>query len=79
VKVDYREKQYAQGKIPNTFMRREGAPKERELLCGCFIDRSIRLLFPKGFYDDVQVITNVLSSDGEQDLDIMLPLLHLLH
>lgn len=69
--VDYREKQYAQGKIPNTFMRREGAPKERELLCGRVIDRSIRPLFPKGFYDDVQVIANVLSSDGEQDPDVM--------
>lgn len=69
--VDYREKHYAQGKIPNTFMRREGAPKERELLCGRVIDRSIRPLFPKGFYDDVQVIANVLSSDGEQDPDVM--------
>eukprot|EP01018_Ginkgo_biloba_P018069 Gb_20425 [translate_table: standard] len=69
--VDYREKQYAQGKIPNTFMRREGAPKERELLCGRVIDRSIRPLFPTGFYNDIQVIANVLSSDGEQDPDVM--------
>ncbi|KAL4187335.1 hypothetical protein AMTRI_Chr09g18510 [Amborella trichopoda] len=69
--VDYREKQYAQGKIPNTFMRREGAPKERELLCGRVIDRSIRPLFPKGFVHDVQVMANVLSSDGEQDPDVM--------
>ncbi|KAF3788328.1 Polyribonucleotide nucleotidyltransferase 2 [Nymphaea thermarum] len=69
--VDYREKQYAQGKIPNTFMRREGAPKERELLCGRIIDRSIRPLFPKGFFHEVQVMANVISSDGEQDPDVM--------
>ncbi|KAH9328275.1 hypothetical protein KI387_000383, partial [Taxus chinensis] len=69
--VDYREKQYAQGKIPNSFMRREGAPKERELLCGRVIDRSIRPLFPMGFYNETQVIANVLSSDGDQDPDVM--------
>lgn len=54
-KVDYQEKQFAQGVIPNTFMRREGAPKERELLCGRIIDRPIRPLFPAGFYHEVQV------------------------
>jgi len=53
--VDYQEKQYAQGLIPNTYMRREGAPKERELLCGRLIDRPIRPLFPTGFYHEVQV------------------------
>jgi polyribonucleotide nucleotidyltransferase len=45
LQVDYIERQYAQGKIPNTFMRREGAPKQRELLCSRLIDRSIRPLF----------------------------------
>ncbi|XP_021725109.1 polyribonucleotide nucleotidyltransferase 2, mitochondrial-like [Chenopodium quinoa] len=69
--VDYQEKQYAQGVIPNTFMRREGAPKERELLCGRLIDRPIRPLFPPGFYHEVQVMSSVLSSDGEQDPDVM--------
>lgn len=69
--VDYQEKQYAQGVIPNTFMRREGAPKERELLCGRLIDRPIRPLFPKGFYHEVQVMASVLSSDGKQDPDVM--------
>lgn len=54
-KVDYQEKQYAQGIIPTTYMRREGAPKERELLCGRIIDRPIRPLFPAGFYHEVQV------------------------
>lgn len=54
-KVDYQEKQFAQGVIPNTYMRREGAPKERELLVGRIIDRPIRPLFPAGFYHEVQV------------------------
>ncbi|OMO69440.1 hypothetical protein COLO4_29057 [Corchorus olitorius] len=69
--VDYQEKQFAQGVIPNTFMRREGAPKERELLCGRIIDRPIRPLFPAGFYHEIQVIASVLSSDGKQDPDVM--------
>ncbi|KAB1209145.1 Polyribonucleotide nucleotidyltransferase 2, mitochondrial [Morella rubra] len=69
--VDYQEKQFAQGVIPNTFMRREGAPKERELLCGRIIDRPIRPLFPSGFYHEVQVMASVLSSDGKQDPDVM--------
>ncbi|XP_074312378.1 polyribonucleotide nucleotidyltransferase 2, mitochondrial [Silene latifolia] len=69
--VDYQEKQFAQGVIPNTFMRREGAPKERELLCGRLIDRPIRPLFPNGFYHEVQVMASVLSSDGKQDPDVM--------
>ncbi|GAB2269457.1 Polyribonucleotide nucleotidyltransferase 2, mitochondrial [Dionaea muscipula] len=69
--VDYQEKQYAQGVIPNTFMRREGAPKERELLCGRLIDRPIRPLFAAGFYHEVQVMASVLSSDGKQDPDVM--------
>eukprot|EP00897_Mesotaenium_endlicherianum_P009777 jgi/Mesen1/8828/ME000053S08231 len=71
LQVDYREKQYAAGKIPATFMRREGAPKEREILCGRVIDRSIRPLFPKGFYFDTQVSASVLCSDGELDPDIL--------
>lgn len=71
LQVDYREKQYAQGKIPNTFMRQEGAPKERELLCSRVIDRSIRPLFPKGFFYDTQIMANVLCSDGDQDPDVL--------
>nr|GMC91638.1 polyribonucleotide nucleotidyltransferase 2, mitochondrial [Ipomoea batatas] len=69
--VDYQEKQFAQGLIPSSFMRREGAPKERELLCGRIIDRPIRPLFPAGFYHEVQVMASVLSSDGKQDPDVM--------
>ncbi|KAI3997657.1 hypothetical protein MKX01_040630 [Papaver californicum] len=69
--VDYQEKHFAQGVIPTTFMRREGAPKERELLCGRIIDRPIRPLFPAGFFNEVQVMASVLSSDGKQDPDVM--------
>ncbi|XP_057992147.1 polyribonucleotide nucleotidyltransferase 2, mitochondrial isoform X2 [Hevea brasiliensis] len=69
--VDYQEKQFARCVIPNTFMRREGSPKERELLCGRIIDRPIRPLFPVGFYHEVQVMASVLSSDGKQDPDVM--------
>ncbi|XP_050224265.1 polyribonucleotide nucleotidyltransferase 2, mitochondrial [Mercurialis annua] len=69
--VDYQEKQFAQGVIPNSYMRREGAPKERELLCGRLIDRPIRPLFPAGFFHEVQVMASVLSSDGKQDPDVM--------
>lgn len=65
--VDYEEKQFAHGSIPSTYMRREGAPKERELLCARIIDRPIRPLFPTGFYHEVQVTASVLSSDGTQD------------
>lgn len=52
-------------------MRREGAPKERELLSGRLIDRPIRPLFPSGFYHEVQVMASVLSSDGKQDPDVL--------
>uniref|UniRef100_A0A7N0U2G6 Polyribonucleotide nucleotidyltransferase 2, mitochondrial n=1 Tax=Kalanchoe fedtschenkoi TaxID=63787 RepID=A0A7N0U2G6_KALFE len=69
--VDYQEKQFAQGMIPGTYMRREGAPKERELLCGRIIDRPVRPLFPPGFYHEVQVMASVLSSDGRYDPDVM--------
>ncbi|XP_014516378.1 polyribonucleotide nucleotidyltransferase 2, mitochondrial [Vigna radiata var. radiata] len=69
--VDYQEKQFAQGVIPTSFTRREGAPKERELLCGRIIDRPIRPLFPPGFYHEVQVTASVLSSDGEHDPDVL--------
>ncbi|XP_020228628.1 polyribonucleotide nucleotidyltransferase 2, mitochondrial [Cajanus cajan] len=69
--VDYQEKQFVQGVIPTSFMRREGAPKERELLCGRIIDRPIRPLFLPGFYHEVQVTASVLSSDGKQDPDVL--------
>ncbi len=68
--VEYREKQYAAGKIPGGFFKREGKPTEKEILSARLIDRPIRPLFPKGFVNDVQVVAQVLSSDPSYDPDI---------
>jgi polyribonucleotide nucleotidyltransferase len=57
--VNYQEKAFAVGKIPGGFFRREGRPGERETLCCRLIDRPLRPLFPKGFRNDIQIITNV--------------------
>ncbi len=69
--VEYQEKTYAAGRIPGGFFKREGRPSESEILVARMIDRPIRPLFPKGFYNDVQVVALVLSSDGENDPDIL--------
>ncbi len=69
--VEYQEKTYAAGRIPGGFFKREGRPSESEILNARVIDRSIRPLFPKGFLNDVQVMAIVLSSDGENDPDIL--------
>ena len=69
--VHYQEKQFAAGKIPGGFFRREGRPGEREIL-GCrLIDRPLRPLFPKGFRNDVQIICNVYSADQVNETDIL--------
>ncbi len=68
--VEYREKQYAAGKIPGGFFKREGKPTEKEILSARLIDRPIRPLFPKGFVNDVQIVAQVLSSDPSYDPDI---------
>ncbi|TXL63773.1 polyribonucleotide nucleotidyltransferase [Zeimonas arvi] len=68
--VDYVEKFYAAGRIPGGFFKREGRPTEREILIDRLIDRPIRPLFPEGFYNEVQVIAQVLSSNPEVDSDI---------
>src|SRR5690606_23403867 len=68
--VDYVEKFYAAGRIPGGFFKREGRPTEREILIDRLIDRPIRPLFPEGFYNEVQVIIQVLSSNPEVDSDI---------
>ena len=68
--VDYQERSYAAGKIPGNFFKREGRPSEKETLISRLIDRPIRPLFPKGFYNEVQVIAAVLSLDPEVDPDI---------
>ena len=68
--VDYQERTYAAGKIPGGFFRREGRPSEKEILTSRLIDRPIRPLFPDGFYNVVQVVATVLSSNNEIDSDI---------
>lgn len=69
--VEYQEKTYSAGRIPGGFFKREGKPTQREVLNARVIDRPIRPLFPEGFYNEVQVVATVLSSDGENDPDIV--------
>ena len=68
--VDYQERSYAAGKIPGSFFKREGRPSEKEILTSRLIDRPIRPLFPDSFYNEVQIVATVLSSDNEVDADI---------
>jgi len=68
--VDYQERSYAAGRIPGSFFKREGRPSEKEILTSRLIDRPIRPLFPDHFYNEVQVVATVLSSDNEVDADI---------
>ena len=68
--VDYQERTYAAGKIPGGFFKREGRPSEKEILTCRLIDRPIRPLFPEGFYNEIQVIATVVSSNSEVDSDI---------
>ena len=69
--VDYREKAAAAGKFPGGYFKREGRPTEKEILTCRLTDRPIRPLFPRGWYNEVQVQTVVLSADGENDPDIL--------
>jgi polyribonucleotide nucleotidyltransferase len=68
--VDYQERTYAAGKIPGGFFKREGRPSEKEILTCRLIDRPIRPLFPEGFYNEVQIVATVMSSNNEVDSDI---------
>jgi len=68
--VDYQERSYAAGKIPGGFLKREGRPSEKEILTSRLIDRPLRPLFPEGFYNEVQIVATVMSSDEEVDADI---------
>ncbi|HUL40826.1 MAG TPA: polyribonucleotide nucleotidyltransferase [Burkholderiales bacterium] len=68
--VDYQERTYAAGKIPGGFFKREGRPSEKETLTSRLIDRPLRPLFPEGFYNEVQIIATVVSSNNEIDSDI---------
>ena len=69
--VEYREKSYAAGKIPGGFFKREGAPQEKEVLSARLADRTLRPLFPDGFYNETQVHAQVLSADQENDADVL--------
>jgi polyribonucleotide nucleotidyltransferase len=69
--VDFRENNYAAGKIPGGFFKREGKPSEREVLLSRLIDRPIRPLFPDGFIRETQVIAMLLSADFSADYDSM--------
>lgn len=69
--VEYKEKTYAAGKIPGGFFKREGRSSEKEILTSRLIDRPIRPLFPKGFYNEIQIFAMVLSCDGVNDPDIL--------
>ncbi|MFQ5848087.1 MAG: polyribonucleotide nucleotidyltransferase [Candidatus Methylomirabilales bacterium] len=69
--VDYQERAYAAGMIPGGFFKREGRPRDQEIVTARLIDRPIRPLFPKGFRRDVQIIATVLSADHENDPDVL--------
>src|SRR2546423_1897241 len=69
--VDYREKAAAAGKFPGGYFKREGRPTEKEILTSRLIDRPIRPLFPRGWYNEVQVQSILLSADGENDPDML--------
>ncbi len=69
--VDYEERMYAAGKIPGGFIKRESRPSEAAILAMRLTDRPIRPLFPKGYKNDVQIVLTVLSTDQENDPDIL--------
>jgi polyribonucleotide nucleotidyltransferase len=69
--VDYREKAAAVGKFPGGYFRREGRPTEKEILTARMTDRPLRPLFPKGYLFDTQIISVLLSADGEHDPDML--------
>ncbi len=69
--VDYREKAAAAGKFPGGYFKREGRPTEKEILTSRMIDRPVRVLFPETFRNEVQIISILLSSDMENDPDIL--------
>ena len=69
--VDYQEMTYAAGKIPGGFFKREGRPNDNEILTCRIIDRSIRPLFPDGYFYETQIVATVLSLDDENDSDIV--------
>src|SRR3989304_990279 len=69
--VDYREKTYAEGKFPGGFFKREARPTQKEILTMRMIDRPLRPMFPAGFVDEVLIQAMVLSTDQENEPDIL--------
>ena len=69
--VDFEEKMYAVGKIPGGFKKREGRPSDKAILTSRLIDRPIRPLFPKGFFNDVTVIATAMSVDGDNSPEVL--------
>ncbi|XP_046578659.1 polyribonucleotide nucleotidyltransferase 1, mitochondrial-like [Haliotis rubra] len=69
--VDYRQKAAAAGRIPTNYLRREIGPSDSEVLTSRLIDRSVRPLFPRGFYNETQIMCNLLAVDGMNDPDII--------
>ncbi len=69
--VEYQEKLYSVGKIPGGFIKREGRPTERAILSSRLIDRPLRPLFPKGFYNDVQVVATVMSVEQDVQPEVL--------
>lgn len=69
--VEYKERTYAAGKIPGGFFKREGKPREKEILSARLTDRAIRPLFPDYYNTETQLVSMVLSSDGEKDPDVL--------
>ena len=70
--VNYQEKQYAAGRIPGGYGKREGRASEAETLISRLIDRPIRPLFPEGYYNEIQVTATVVSSDKTMEADAIL-------
>jgi polyribonucleotide nucleotidyltransferase len=69
--VEYRERSSAAGRIPGGWFKREGRPRTKETLTSRLIDRPIRPLFPDGFFNEVQMMITVISSDQENDSDVL--------
>ncbi|MEY4519809.1 MAG: hypothetical protein RLZZ499_2409, partial [Cyanobacteriota bacterium] len=69
--VDYEERQYAAGRIPGGFFRREGRPGEKAILTSRLIDRPIRPLFPSWMRDDIQIVATTLSMDEDVPPDVL--------
>ena len=71
LQVEYREKYYAAGKFPGGYFKREARPSEREILIARVTDRPIRPFFPDGYRNDVQVNSMLMTTDGENEADVL--------